>query len=93
VTCGATISQNGTYFRSPNSPSVLTDSQTCSVTVQPFRRDICQIRLDFTVFDLWPPKAGICDTDRFIVSGQAQNSIVPTFCGYNTGQHRMSLVI
>lgn len=91
VTCGATITQNGTYFRSPDSPLPFTESQTCSVAIQPIRRDICQLRLDFVVFDMARPNAGNCDTDRLIISGQSPNNILPALCGYITGQHRMSI--
>ena len=49
--------------------------------------NICQIRLDFLKFDLDRPRTGICENDRFVVSGQASNSIVPPLCGYNSGQH------
>ncbi|XP_054166089.1 uncharacterized protein LOC128963602 [Oppia nitens] len=87
VTCGGTIVNNGTYFRNPNAPSPYTDSRACSVTVQRIRPDICQIRLDFLVFDLSRPREGTCDSDRFVVNGQTQNNIIPPICGYNTGQH------
>lgn len=49
--------------------------------------NVCQIRLDFLKFDLDRPRTGICENDRFVVSGQASNSIIPPICGYNSGQH------
>lgn len=49
--------------------------------------NICQLRLDFLKFDLDRPRSGVCENDRFVVSGQASNSIVPAICGYNAGQH------
>lgn len=86
VSCGETIRYNGTYFRNPGAPAPFSDSRACSVTVarQP---NICQIRLDFLKFDLDRPRSGVCENDRFVVSGQASNSIIPPICGYNTGQH------
>lgn len=86
ASCGDTIRHNGTYFRNPNAPAPYTDFRSCSVTVarQP---NICQIRLDFLKFDLDRPRTGICENDRFVVSGQASNSIIPPICGYNNGQH------
>lgn len=86
VTCGDTIRYNGTYFRNPGAPAPFSDSRACSVTVarQP---NVCQVRLDFLKFDLDRPRNGVCENDRFVVSGQASNSIIPPICGYNTGQH------
>lgn len=86
VSCGETIRFNGTYFRNPGAPTPFSDSRACSVSVarQP---NVCQIRLDFLKFDLDRPRSGVCENDRFVVSGQASNSIIPPICGYNTGQH------
>lgn len=86
MSCGETIRYNGTYFRNPGAPAPFSDSRACSVTVarQP---NICQIRLDFLKFDLDRPRSGVCENDRFVVSGQASNSIIPSICGYNAGQH------
>ncbi|CAG2114154.1 unnamed protein product [Medioppia subpectinata] len=74
-------------FRNPNAPSPYTESRACSVSVQRLRPDVCQLRLDFLVFDMSRPRDGTCDSDRFVVNGQTQNSIIPPVCGYNTGQH------
>lgn len=87
VTCGETIRFNGTYFRNPGAPAPFSDSRACSVTVARTQPNICQLRLDFLKFDLDRPRTGVCENDRFVVSGQASNSIVPAICGYNTGQH------
>ena len=84
---GGTIIHNGTYFRNPNAPGTYNEAKACSVTVQRFRHDICQLRLDFLIFDLARPRDGVCDSDRFVVNGHSQNSIIPALCGYNTGQH------
>ena len=87
VSCGETIRYNGTYFRNPGAPAPFSDSRACSVTVARPQPNICQIRLDFLKFDLDRPRTGVCENDRFVVSGQASNSITPPICGYNTGQH------
>lgn len=86
ASCGETIRFNGTYFRNPGAPAPFSESRACSVTVaRP--PNVCQIRLDFLKFDLDRPRTGLCDNDRFVVSGQASNSIIPPICGYNSGQH------
>lgn len=87
VTCGGTITRNGTYFQNPNAPSPYTDTRTCSVTVRKSYPGICQIRLDFLYFELREPNSGTCEQDRFVVSGQDDNDIVPPICGQNNGQH------
>lgn len=87
MTCGETIRFNGTYFRNPGAPAPFSDSRACSVTVLRPQQNICQLRLDFLKFDLDRPRSGVCENDRFVVSGQASNSIIPAICGYNTGQH------
>lgn len=65
-------------------------TMSCSITIQrvysPFR--ICQLRLDFVDFELNLPNEGDCIKDRFEVSGQNANSVIPVICGRNAGQHR-----
>lgn len=88
MSCGETIRHNGTYFRNPGAPAPFSESRACSVTVsRQYMPNTCQIRLDFLKFDLDRPRSGVCENDRFVVSGQASNSIIPPICGYNTGQH------
>lgn len=86
VSCDGTIRVNDTYFRNPNAPSPYSETRICSVVVQR-RSDICQLRLDFVIFDVAKPYDGDCDRDRFTVSGHSQNFIVPPICGQATGQH------
>ncbi|KAI1285797.1 hypothetical protein HDE_11638 [Halotydeus destructor] len=87
VTCGGTILQNGTYFRSPNAPATYNDARACSATIPKLGPSICQIRLDFVTFSLKPPTAGVCDVDKLIIDGQSQNNHAPALCGFNAGQH------
>lgn len=48
---------------------------------------ICQLRLDFVDFEINRPIGGNCDVDKFMVSGQNSNSLVPPICGRNSGTH------
>lgn len=86
-TCGQVISANGSHFKSPKFPNPYSDPGSCTVTVKNTYSNICQIRLDFDVFNLKQPVNGNCNSDRFVVSGQPNNIIVPSICGYNPGQH------
>ena len=87
ITCGGTVLQNGTYFRSPNSPATYNDARACTATIPRVPPGVCQVRLDFVSFNLKPPTAGECDVDKLIIDGQAQNNLVPGICGLNHGQH------
>ena len=87
ITCGGTVFQNGTYFRSPNSPATYNDARACTATIPRVPPGVCQIRLDFVTFNLKPPTAGECDVDKLIIDGQAQNNLIPGICGHNNGQH------
>ena len=87
VTCGQVITMNGTYFKSPKFPNPYTEPGSCSVSIKNTYKNICQIRLDFDVFNLKQPVHGNCNSDRFVVSGHPNNVIVPSICGYNAGQH------
>ncbi|KAI1299312.1 hypothetical protein HDE_03927 [Halotydeus destructor] len=88
-TCDSRSNQNQTYFTNPAYPSPFNGTLSCSLTIHripsPYR--MCQIRLDFVDFEINSPLEGECSTDRFVVSGQNSNSIVPPICGRNTGQH------
>jgi len=46
-TCGATLSQNCSYFTNPGFPSTYSTTGSCSFTVAKSQDDICQLRLDF----------------------------------------------
>ena len=84
TTCGSTISNNCTHITNPSYPSS-TSSGTCAYNVSPLSSDICQIRLDFTAFDLTETTVGVC-TDKFdITSGSSRDYY--SLCGTLTGQH------
>ncbi|KAK5640484.1 hypothetical protein RI129_011295 [Pyrocoelia pectoralis] len=86
VSCGATSSNNNTYFQNPSFPNIFTGANTCSLTVQRCSEDICQIRIDFLSFSLAQPNGdGVCANDALIISGGAAN--LGRICGDNTGQH------
>lgn len=42
---------------------------------------------EMPLFQLKAPTDGSCDDDQFVITGQNQNSPVPTMCGINNGQH------
>ncbi|KAF5299667.1 hypothetical protein FQA39_LY11462 [Lamprigera yunnana] len=86
VTCGATSSNNNTYFSNPLFPSTFTGASVCTLTVQRCNPDICQIRIDFLNFNLAQPNGdGTCVNDALLISGSGSN--IGRICGENTGQH------
>lgn len=88
-TCDASSAMNHTYFTNPAYPSPYNGSTACTLTIHrlssPYK--ICQLRLDFVDFEVNRPIYGNCETDRFVISGQNSNSIVPPLCGRNSGTH------
>ena len=91
TTCGQSVRVNGTHFRSPNFPDPYPSPGSCQVAIKNTYSNICQIRLDFLVFNLKQPVLGNCNADRFVVNGQSNNNILPSLCGYNPDQHSESL--
>ncbi|XP_035210291.1 uncharacterized protein LOC118184686 [Stegodyphus dumicola] len=89
ASCGATTTANMSYFINPGYPSTWSSANdVCTFTVrQRLFTKTCQLRIDFEDFYIIGPSSGLCSTDRFEVSGQDLNSIIPVICGYNTGQH------
>ena len=84
-TCGATTSQNNTYFISPNYPATDVGIGTCTLDIQ-YAKNVCQIKLDFKDFSLAQPDVdGVCASQSFEVLNSL--STVPKICGENTGQH------
>lgn len=90
ASCGQVISMNGSHFKSPKFPNPYSEPGSCAVSVKNTYNNICQIRLDFDVFNLKQPINGNCNSDRFVVSGQPNNVVIPSVCGYNPGQHSES---
>lgn len=87
-TCGDAVGEKHSYFRSPGYPTPFDQPLLCRLKVnKPLKGDICQLRLQFTEFDIAKPVEGNCTQDIFSVSGQNENNIIPRICGFNTGQH------
>ncbi|KAG1699835.1 hypothetical protein GQR58_005417 [Nymphon striatum] len=85
--CGSTSDSNVTYWTNPGGAGGYNLQQTCNVRINKASDDICQFRVDFIKFVTQAPATGDCNLDRFTVSGQDSNNIIPTLCGINTGQH------
>jgi len=96
--CSSTIDQNNTYVRNDGFPTALTGASisSCSFTIRKCDNEICRVRLDFESFTTLGPTgstdgaaagAGDC-IDSFAITGLSTgNSVVPTICGENMGQH------
>lgn len=82
--------QNCTHFTNPGYPEESSEStdSTCTLTLlRPSKVPICQVRLDFPVFDIAGPTDGDCLDDKLTITGNNANSPVPDLCGLNSGQH------
>jgi len=91
-TCGASSLAASHFFGNPSYPSSDTDvsSGTCALTVEPCRRDTCQIRLDFVDVKLEQPNpmTGVCDVDSVVVTGNGANqALIPSLCGSLSCRH------
>ncbi|XP_068617450.1 uncharacterized protein [Battus philenor] len=75
------------WLTNPEFPSPSSTRLSCELTLNKTSKDVEQIRLDFTNFELLPPTAGTCEQDQFVISGQNKNNVIPILCGINTGQH------
>lgn len=88
LSCNSRSNANGTHFVNPGYPKPFNGSTSCQITIDKIKSvKICQLRVDFEEFDLQHPVDGDCMQDKFIVSGQNGNSIIPIICGRNTWQH------
>ncbi|XP_074041849.1 uncharacterized protein isoform X2 [Leptinotarsa decemlineata] len=124
-TCGGFVSQNCSYFESPNYPDYYppgggviipttlpppTSSQSptpdprfplnsykmesrqsdssllCTFSVYKINGKVSKMKIDFLDLELTGPTNGTCINERLVISGQNMNDIIPTICGYNTGQ-------
>ncbi|XP_059099287.1 uncharacterized protein LOC131893312 [Tigriopus californicus] len=93
--CGGTVNKNCTYVRNTGFPgSDPNNGRTCSVTLNRFANDICQIRLDFqstTTLPLGtdPGSCGGTGDSLSVISphSSSQNAFPPAICGILTGQH------
>ncbi|XP_045592399.1 uncharacterized protein [Procambarus clarkii] len=86
TTCGNTLAVNGSYFVNAGYPTSVGSAGICSVTLTP-PAGTCQILLNFDDFELVGPVAGDCTNDTFVVLGANPGFMVPTLCGFNSGQH------
>jgi len=95
-TCGGTVSQNCSYIENVGFPSGRTLTGACAYTINRCSSDICQIRLDYTKFNIGQPTdptLGDCSTgDQLVITPGATPSTnvkitPPTICGNNDGQH------
>ncbi|KAG8285692.1 hypothetical protein J6590_075426 [Homalodisca vitripennis] len=59
----------------------------CTVTIYKISPHVRQLRITFEHFQLAGPVNGNCVIDRFVVTGQNRNDIIPPICGFNTGKH------
>ncbi|KAI9559184.1 hypothetical protein GHT06_015973 [Daphnia sinensis] len=88
---GDTVTLNNTYWQSPL--RTFAASSSCTLTVKldstlPEQNNVavCQVRLDFVLFEISQPDAEtVCSNDYFDVAGAT--NVVPTICGFNNGQH------
>lgn len=81
--CNTETSQNGTYFNSPTTISLV-----CSLMINPMNDNICQVRLDFEKLQLNDPDVtGACKSDYLQVTGGVSGANIPTMCGTLDGQH------
>lgn len=85
-TCRETVHHNISYFVPPSYPNTEEQANLCplKVAIEP---GICQIRLDFTRFDILGPREGDCLDDLFVVMGGNSNHRIPVICGDNSNQH------
>jgi len=86
--CSSTVSQNCTYIQNPGYPSAYTASSdtSCEYSVKPMNSQICQLRLDFSSFDLAETSTTGACVDSFTVSVGSSRTY-PTICGTLSGQH------
>ena len=89
--CGGSTQENNTYFASTGS-----DTSPCSFSVCKTSEDICQIRLNFDLFDIAQPNTSPsistdphgrtqCQKAQFTASSAGAAS--PTICGTNQAYH------
>lgn len=95
----ATISENRTYLRNKNYPSVTTATAALSIiyTIDKMSADICQIRLDFVAFTIGGPVNSLensvsntattnCQNDNLVIAATSGKTI-GTICGAMKGEH------
>jgi hypothetical protein len=83
--CGSSVNQNCTYIQNPSYPTSYTTTGTCAFSVTPLSSEICQLRLDFTNFDIVETTLGVC-TDSLTIAGPTGRNPMD-LCGTLTGMH------
>lgn len=89
--CGGRATQNCTYIRNPGFNGNLDGEAACTYTIEKCSPDVCQFRLDFDTFNIRGPDdateaaGGECNQDALNIN--VPGNIIPTICGFNTGQH------
>jgi len=83
-----TLENEVDYIENPNFPATDSGKAVCMLQIQPRSENICQVRLDFEMFEL---DAGSenkkpCDRDSLTV-GTSGGVNVGSLCGLNTGRH------
>ncbi|CAL4090053.1 unnamed protein product [Meganyctiphanes norvegica] len=86
ISCNSQISNDRSYFISPNFPESHTSPNPCVVKVIPPENAV-QVKLEFESMILNDPLEGDCGNDSFIVIGGNPGSNLPILCGDNSGQH------
>ena len=82
--CGSSINENCSYVTNEGFPSTFQSASNCVYKVQNQRPIICQLRLDFLVFDL-EKSAGVCN-DGLTIDGPTRRD-PRQLCGQLAGQH------
>ncbi|XP_023321969.1 uncharacterized protein LOC111696566 [Eurytemora carolleeae] len=93
--CYDRVAEAKTYFSNPSWPLADTSNSFCTYSLVVSDPDVCQIRLDFELFEMAPPSLthspiGECDGDRLAIFTSQQNLGLyqgNTVCGNLTGQH------
>jgi len=85
--CGGSTSTNNSYLVQSSTST----ASTCSYTICPSSKEICQIRIDFDSLVLTPASAvtgtvGLCTDDTLTISNPSGPN-PPLLCGTLTGQH------
>lgn len=100
-TCGGIVKQNRTYIQNPDYPSGTfslseTESRLCNYQFHRTGPNQCNVRLDFTTFEMGPPERDgsskwECQpqTTDYVNFNQSDGNMRSglLICGYNNGQH------
>uniref|UniRef100_A0A1B6E6U2 CUB domain-containing protein n=2 Tax=Clastoptera arizonana TaxID=38151 RepID=A0A1B6E6U2_9HEMI len=86
--CGGSTIVNGTYFTGPNSATEQSSGiYACIFHIYKIQPIVRQLYIYLEYFEFASPINGNCVIDRFVVTGQNSNNVIPSICGNNSGQH------